>query len=85
MADQRIIATYHVSGEASRIEDRAFADHVRGYIDGGIAQSVEITRENYRSATGLVQRAKQFVAYLLMAVADPAVSRGLNWGIDDET
>jgi cardiolipin synthase len=68
-----------------RIEDRAFADHVRGYIDGEIAQSVEITRENYRSATGPVQRVKQFVAYLLMAVADPAVSRGLNWGIDDET
>ena len=61
-----------------RIEDRAFADHVRGYIDGEIAQSVEITRENYRSATGLVQRAKQFVAYLLMGIffAAPHLSLG---------
>ena len=67
-----------------RIEDRAFADHVRGYIDGEIAQSVEVTREAYRDATGWWQRTKQFAAYLLTAVADPAVSRGLNWGIDSE-
>ncbi len=67
-----------------RIEDRAFADHVRGYIDGEVAQSTEVTREGYRAETGWWQRTKQFVAYLLMAVADPAVSRGLNWGVDDE-
>ena len=66
-----------------RIEDRAFADHVRGYVDGEIAQSDEITPAEYRAETGPWQRAKQFAAYLLTAVADPAISRGLNWGIDD--
>ncbi|KQT34976.1 cardiolipin synthetase [Sphingomonas sp. Leaf412] len=66
-----------------RIEDRAFADHVRGYIDAEIAQSTEVTREGYREATGWWQRGKQFAAYLMMAVADPMVSRGLNWGIDE--
>ncbi len=67
-----------------RIEDAAFAAHVRGYVDGEIAQSNEVTVAAYRAATGWWQRTKQFVAYLLTAVADPAISRGLNWGIDEE-
>jgi len=67
-----------------RIEDAAFAAHVRGYIDGEIAQSNEVTVGGYRAATGWWQRGKQFVAYLVTAVADPAISRGLNWGIDEE-
>ncbi|WP_066712322.1 phospholipase D-like domain-containing protein, partial [Sphingomonas adhaesiva] len=67
-----------------RIGDRAFADHVRSYVDAEIARSNEVTAEAYKAATGWWQRAKQFVAYLLTAVADPAISRGLNWGIDAE-
>ena len=66
-----------------RIEDKAFSDHVRGYIDGEIARSREITPEVYKRETGLLQRAKQFAAYLVVAVADPTISRGLNFGIDD--
>ena len=66
-----------------RIEDAGFARHVRAYIDGEVARSTEITRDAYRE-TGWWQRGKQFVAYLLMAVADPAISRGLNFGIDDD-
>jgi cardiolipin synthase len=66
-----------------RIEDASFAAHVRTYIDGEIARSTAITPERYRSMAGPWQRAKQFVAYLVTAVADPAISRGLNWGIDD--
>lgn len=66
-----------------RIDDRAFADHVRGYVDAEIARSTEITRAMYRAKTGWWQRTKQFVAYMLTAFADPMVSRGLNWGIDE--
>ena len=66
-----------------RVEDRAFADHVRGYVDAEVAQSTEVTPALYRRDTGWWQRTKQFVAYLLTAVADPAISRGLNWGIDE--
>ena len=65
-----------------RVEDRAFADHLRAYVDAEIAQSDEITPAVYRRETGIVQRAKQFAAYLLIAVADPGLSRGLNFGID---
>ncbi|OWK32403.1 phospholipase D-like domain-containing protein [Sphingomonas mucosissima] len=66
-----------------RIEDAAFARHVRGYIDGEIAQSEEITSDRYLATTGLWQRAKQFAAYLLVGVADPVISRTLNFGIDE--
>ena len=43
-----------------------------------------MTKEAYKAGTGWWQRAKQFAAYLLTAVADPAISRGLNFGIDED-
>jgi cardiolipin synthase len=61
-----------------RVEDRAFADHMRRYVEGEIAQSEQITRALYRQRTGWRTRAKQFVAYVLLAIVDPRVSRGLN-------
>ena len=66
-----------------RVEDRAFADHVRGYVEGEIARSQPITRAWYKAHTGAVQRIRQFFAYLLIAIVDPGVSRGLNFGIDE--
>ena len=66
-----------------RIEDAGFAASVRRYIDGEIARSVEVTPESYRAATGIFQRIRQFGAYLMIAVIDPGLSRGLNFGIDD--
>ena len=66
-----------------RIEDRAFADHVRGYIDGEIARSQPITKTWYKAHTGAMQRVRQFFAYLMIAVVDPGLSRGLNFGIDE--
>ena len=66
-----------------RIDDAAFARHVRGYIDGEIARSEEITWVDYRARTDWWQRVKQFAAYLTIAIVDPSVSRGLNFGIDE--
>ncbi|RZM31754.1 MAG: phosphatidylserine/phosphatidylglycerophosphate/cardiolipin synthase family protein [Sphingomonas sp.] len=66
-----------------RIEDRAFADHVRGYVDGEVLKSTEITAALYKKNTGWLQRLKQLGAYFLVAVVDPSVSRGLNFGIDE--
>ncbi|MET4896791.1 phosphatidylserine/phosphatidylglycerophosphate/cardiolipin synthase family protein [Sphingomonadaceae bacterium jetA1] len=65
-----------------RIEDRAFAAHVRAYVDGEVARSEAITPDWYKRQTGWFQRLRQFVAYLLIAVIDPSVSRGLNFGIE---
>ena len=61
-----------------RVEDEAFANHVRSYVDGEVAKSEQITRELYKQRTGWGQRVRQFVAYVLLAVVDPRVSRGLN-------
>jgi cardiolipin synthase len=63
-----------------RIEDAAFADHVRTYVEGEIARSREITPELYRAETRWWHRVIQFGAYLLVAVVDPTVSRGLALG-----
>ncbi|MES3154804.1 phospholipase D-like domain-containing protein [Sphingomonas faeni] len=66
-----------------RIEDAAFAGHVRRYVDGEVAKSVEVTAALYEANTGWVQRLKQLGAYFLVAVVDPSLSRGLNFGIDE--
>ncbi|AJP74644.1 phospholipase D-like domain-containing protein [Sphingomonas hengshuiensis] len=63
-----------------RIEDAAFAAHVRAYVEGEIAQSERITREVYRERTGPWTRIKQFAAYFVMAVLDYNVTRRLNFG-----
>ena len=61
-----------------RIEDADFASQMRAYVDGELARSEEITRDVYRARTRWPQRVRQFVAYVLLAVVDPRVSRGLN-------
>ena len=61
-----------------RIDNPAFAAHMRAYVDGELARSEEITRALYKARTGWRQRVRQFVAYVLLAVVDPRVSRGLN-------
>ncbi len=63
-----------------RIEDRAFAAHVRAYIDGEIADSERVTAEIYRARTGPWTRLKQLAAYFVMAVLDYNVTRRLNFG-----
>ncbi|HEU0043269.1 phosphatidylserine/phosphatidylglycerophosphate/cardiolipin synthase family protein [Sphingomonas sp.] len=63
-----------------RIDDPAFAAHMREYVAGEIANSEAITPELYRARTGWRTRVKQFVAYALLAVVDPTVSRRLNLG-----
>ena len=63
-----------------RVEDAAFASHIRAYVDGEVAASHQITPELYKARTTLWMRIKQFAAYFVMAVVDPSVSRGLNFG-----
>ena len=64
-----------------RIEDRAFADHMRGYFEGELAKSNEITREEHRRV-GPIERMKWAAAYFVVAVVDYGVSRRLNFGIE---
>ena len=63
-----------------RVHDPAFAAHVRAYVDGEVANSTRVTAESYKARTTAWMRVKQFAAYFVMAVLDPSVSRGLNFG-----
>lgn len=63
-----------------RIEDRAFAAHVRRFVEGEIAQSDQVTPEIHKARTGPWTRVKQFAAYFVMAVLDYNVTRRLNFG-----
>ncbi|MCW3834784.1 phosphatidylserine/phosphatidylglycerophosphate/cardiolipin synthase family protein [Sphingomonas canadensis] len=63
-----------------RIEDAAFAAHVRRYVQGEVRESRRITGEDYRRQTGPWTRFLQMAAYFVMAVLDYNVSRRLNFG-----
>jgi len=63
-----------------RIEDAAFAAHIRAYIDGEIADSELITPALYKARTSPWMRVKQAAAFFVMTVLDYNVTRGLNFG-----
>jgi cardiolipin synthase len=63
-----------------RVDDPAFAAHVRAYVDGEVANSEEITTSVYKARTGRWTRFKQMVAYFVMAVLDYGVTHRLNFG-----
>ncbi|MGN6376595.1 MAG: phospholipase D-like domain-containing protein [Sphingomonas sp.] len=65
-----------------RIEDRAFAQHVRAYVEGEIADSERITRDWWKRHVGWWQRTKQMLAYFVVAVLDYNLTRRLNFGAD---
>lgn len=66
-----------------RIEDPAFAAHVRAYVDAEIARSLEVTAELHRARTNLWTRIKQAVVYLVVGVLDYRVTRLLNFSARD--
>ncbi|HWK36634.1 phospholipase D-like domain-containing protein [Sphingomonas sp.] len=63
-----------------RVHDAAFAAHVRAYVDGEVADSELITPELHRARSNPWIRLKQLVAWFVMAVLDPGVTRRLNFG-----
>ncbi|MEZ0495886.1 phosphatidylserine/phosphatidylglycerophosphate/cardiolipin synthase family protein [Sphingomonas sp. IW22] len=64
-----------------RVDDPAFAAHVRDYVEGEMARSVRVTVESHRAAMTPWTRIKQAAAYAVMAVLDPQISRRLlAWG-----
>lgn len=61
-----------------RVEDAAFAAHLRAYMAGEIARSQHITRALHRERSGWWARVKQAGAYFIMAILDPQVTVRLN-------
>lgn len=63
-----------------RIEDPAFAAHIRAYVDGEVANSERITPELYKARSGPWTRIKQAAAFFVMTVLDYNVTKRLNFG-----
>ena len=63
-----------------RIEDHAFAAHVRRYVDGEVANSEAITPELYKARTSPWMRVKQAAAFFVMTVLDYNITKRLNFG-----
>ncbi len=63
-----------------RVDDPALAAAMRRFVEGEIANSVQITRESHRSQQTLFNRVKWALAYFVVAIADYSISRRLNFG-----
>lgn len=61
-----------------RIDDAAFAAHVRAYVDAEVGRSLEVTRELHRARTGFWTRLMQAAVYFVVGVLDYRVTRSLN-------
>lgn len=61
-----------------RIEDRAFADRMRGYFEGERAQSREITKADFSDWRSHLSAPRRALAYFLVSVLDYSVTRRLN-------
>jgi cardiolipin synthase A/B len=62
-----------------RIEDEAFASAMRAFVDGEVASSHEITREEQRAQRTWLNRLHWAFAYFLVAIADFRITRRLNF------
>lgn len=65
-----------------RIEDRAFADHLRGYVDHECTHSEQVTREEHHKRSGWLARLQWGLAYFMLAVVDVRLTRRLNFGVE---
>ena len=65
-----------------RIDDAAFAEHARAYIDGEVADSVEQLLPDYTGWRTWAAKAKRAMSYFVVAVMDYNVARRLNFGVE---
>jgi cardiolipin synthase A/B len=65
-----------------RVEDAAFADAMRAYVDGEVADSRERTLVEFSGIASFPDRIRNALSYFLVAVLDPNVTRKLHIGID---
>ena len=65
-----------------RIDDAAFADAMRAYIDGEISQSRERHLSEFSGIGSVPDRVHNALCYFLVAVLDPSVTRRLHIGVD---
>jgi cardiolipin synthase len=65
-----------------RVEDKAFADTMRAYIDGEIGHSIEQRLDDYSGWHTIGARMRYALCYFVVAVADYGVSRRMSFGVE---
>ncbi|HEX8841388.1 MAG TPA: phospholipase D-like domain-containing protein, partial [Sphingomicrobium sp.] len=65
-----------------RVKDAAFAELMRSYFDGEVAQSRWITPELHRKRANPWRRLKWAVSHFLVNVLDYTVTRRLNFRLE---
>ena len=63
-----------------RIEDRAFAEQMRGYFERELADSLQITPDLHRQRASWWRRLKWTLSYFLVTTVDYTVTRRLSFG-----
>lgn len=64
-----------------RIEDEAFATHMRAYVESELADAHEVTWAEHDKA-GWFDRLRWAAAYFIVAVVDGNITRRLNFGVE---
>ena len=62
-----------------RVEDPGFATAMRRFVDGEIADSIEITRDAHFAQRTWYNRLRWAISYFLVAIADFRITRRLNF------
>ena len=65
-----------------RVEDKAFAGAMRGFVDGEIAQSIEITPAIHHSRSTWLRRIRWAASNFLVTTMDYTVTRRINFGVE---
>ena len=62
-----------------RVEDARFAEAMRRYVDGEVADSIEVSRDAHRAQMTWFNRLRWAIGYFVVAVADYRITRRLNF------
>ena len=65
-----------------RIDNAAFADHARAYIDGEVEHARERRLAEFQGPASIPDRIRNTLCYFLVAVLDPNVTRRLHMGVE---
>ena len=63
-----------------RVDDAGFAAEMRRFVEGEVANSLEVTAEGHRARRTFFNRLRWAFSYFIVAVADYRISRRLNFG-----
>ncbi len=62
-----------------RVDDARFAEAMRRFVDGEVADSIEVTRDTHRAQMTWYNRLNWAIGYFLVAVADYRITRRLTF------